>query len=67
VEFHDVTTGGVLARDPTFAPQICQGGFDISQTSTKTPGQVFDTHVKTGVAETEGERIHVNRASDENG
>jgi hypothetical protein len=33
VKFHGVTGGGILARNPAFAPQIFQGVLDIGQIS----------------------------------
>jgi hypothetical protein len=33
VEFHGVSGGGILARNPAFMPQIFQGILDIGQIS----------------------------------
>jgi hypothetical protein len=67
VEFHGVSCGGILARNPAFAPQIFQGVLDICQTSPQAPGQVLDADVETWVSEAEGEDVHVDRTANQDG
>ena len=67
VENHYVAGRRVLAGDPTFAPQIFQGGFDIDQAASEALRQAVHAHVEARVAKAERERIHMDRAANQNG